>query len=50
MLPQLSGDTYGNNRLLESEYSSGDYVLNLEQTKELLDNYQLINVNDYVEL
>ena len=50
MLPELSGDTYGNNSLLKSEYSSGDYVLNLEQTIELLDNYQLINVNDYVQL
>lgn len=50
MLPELSGDTYGNNSLLESEYSSGDYVLNVEQTIELLDNYQLINVNDYVQL
>lgn len=50
MLPELSGDTYGNNSLLESEYSSSDYVLNLEQTIELLDNYQLINVNDHVQL
>lgn len=50
MLPELSGDTYKNNSLLESEYSFGDNVLNLEQTMELLDNNQLINVKNYVEL
>ena len=50
MMPELNGDSYGKNRILEKEYSSGDSVLSFEDTKVLLEDNRLINISEESEI
>lgn len=50
MLPELNGDSYGKHKVLNQEYSSGDDVMNLEETIKLLESNRLINIDESTEI
>jgi FlaA1/EpsC-like NDP-sugar epimerase len=49
MLPELNGDNYGKDIVVEKEYSSNDAVLNYEETYQLLKDNQLLEIDESKE-